>query len=257
MRTLAVISVFALTSWLRADVLTLKDGRKIEGAYLGGNSRQIRMAVGDRVDTFDLADAVSIQFGSPAAAPAAPAAPQTNAAAAVPEAKQGVPIEIPAGSQIVVRMIDPVDSETDKIGKTYRASVDEAVIVNGQEVIPKGADAVVKLIDDQKAGKLTGKTVIRLDMVSVAVKGRQLDVATSDVEQASASRTKSTGAVVGGAAALGAIIGALAGGGRGAGVGAVSGAGAGTAVQILTKGPKVKIPPESRLTFTLEQALRL
>lgn len=257
MRIFAVISVFALTSSLCADVLTLKDGRKIEGAYLGGDSRQIRMAVGDRVDTFDLADAVSIQFGPPAAGQAAPATTQTTPVTAATGAKSGAPAEIPVGSQIVVRMIDPVDSETDQIGKTYRASVDEPVIVNGQEVIPKGADAVVKLIDDQKAGKLTGKTVIRLDMVSVTVKGRQLDVATSDVEQASASRTKSTGAVVGGAAALGAIIGALAGGGRGAGVGAVSGAGAGTAVQILTKGPKVKIPAESRLTFTLEQALRL
>jgi hypothetical protein len=258
MRLRVLVGVLAVAAVLPADVLTLKDGRKIEGAYLGGSSRQIRMAVGDEVKTFDLTEAVSLQFGAPAAepAPAAPpekpaATPQAQAAAAASAA------EIPAGTQIVVRMIDAVDSETDKIGQTYRAAVDEPVVVNGQEVIPKGADAAVKLIDDKQAGKLTGKTEIRLDMVSITVNGRQVDVLTSDVVQSTASRTKSTAAVVGGTAALGAIIGAIAGGGRGAAIGATSGAGAGAAVQVLTKGPKVKVPSESRLSFTLEQPVRL
>lgn len=256
MKIALTLAPLACAFLLQADVLTLKDGRKIEGTYLGGDSRQIRMVVGDQIQTFDLTQAVSLQFGSePVPAAPQPAKPVDAEPAAAPpaEAKK----EIPAGAQIVVRMIDAVDSETDKLGQTYRAAIDEPVVVDGQELIPKGADAVVKLIDDQRAGKLTGKTEIRLDLISVTVQGRQLDVLTSDVTQASASRTKSTATVVGGTAALGAVIGAIAGGGRGAAIGAVSGAGAGTAVQVLTKGPKVKIPSESRLSFTLEQALKL
>ena len=262
MRIVLIAAHWACAFLLQADVLILKDGRRVEGTYLGGDARQIRMAVGDQIQTFDLTQAVSLQFGSePAPAPPQPAQPAETAVAAAAPAPAAAPAaetrkEIPAGSQITVRMIDPVDSETDKIGQTYRAAVDEPLAVDGQELIPKGADAVVKLIDDQRAGKLTGKTEIRLDLVSVTVQGRQLDVMTSDVTQASASRTKSTAAVVSGTAALGAVIGAIAGGGRGAAIGAVSGAGAGTAVQVLTKGPKVKIPSESRLSFTLEQAIR-
>jgi hypothetical protein len=53
------------------------------------------------------------------------------------------------------------------------------------------------------------------------------------------------------------VIGAIAGGGKGAAIGAVSGAGAGTAVQVMTKGQRVRIPSETRLTFTLQQAVRL
>ncbi len=261
MRIRLITASLASAFWLQADVLTLKDGRKVEGTYLGGDARQIRMAVGDQIQTFDLTQAVSLQFGSepppPAQPPAKPAETPAAAAAQPPAPAAEAKREIPAGAQIVVRMIDAVDSETDKLGQTYRASVDEPVVVDGQELIPKGADAVVKLIDDQRGGKLTGKTEIRLDLVSVTVQGRQIDVLTSDVTQASASRTKSTAAVVGGTAALGAVIGAIAGGGRGAAIGAVSGAGAGTAVQVLTKGPKVKIPTESRLSFTLEQAIKL
>ena len=62
--------------------------------------------------------------------------------------------------------------------------------------------------------------------------------------------------MIGGAAALGAIIGALAGGGKGAAIGAVSGGAAGTAVQLVTKGQHVKVPSETRLTFTLQHPLR-
>ena len=116
---------------------------------------------------------------------------------------------------------------------------------------------IVKLTEDKQSGKLSGKTELTLDIVSVAVNGRAVDVMTEEVSQSSGSRTGKTGQVVGGGAALGAIIGAIAGGGKGAAIGAVSGAAAGGAVQVLTKGERVKIPSETRLTFTLQQPLRI
>jgi hypothetical protein len=63
--------------------------------------------------------------------------------------------------------------------------------------------------------------------------------------------------VIGGTAAVGAIIGAIAGGGKGAAIGGLAGAGAGTTAQVITKGQRVKIPSETRLTFTLDQPVRL
>jgi outer membrane lipoprotein SlyB len=58
---------------------------------------------------------------------------------------------------------------------------------------------------------------------------------------------------IGGGAVLGTIIGAIAGGGKGAAIGGVVGAGAGTAVQVSTKGDKVRIPSETLLEFKLQQ----
>ena len=80
---------------------------------------------------------------------------------------------------------------------------------------------------------------------------------TEEVSRASGSRTSKSGQVIGGGTALGAIIGAIAGGGKGAAIGALSGAAAGGAVQVMTKGEKVKIPSETRLTFTLQQPLHI
>ena len=58
-------------------------------------------------------------------------------------------------------------------------------------------------------------------------------------------------------AAVGGIIGAIAGGGKGAAIGAGVGAGAGTGVQMATKAPSVKIPPETSIDFTLSSPLRV
>jgi len=129
--------------------------------------------------------------------------------------------------------------------------------VDGDTLIPRGADVVAKLVDDKQSGKLTGKTVLTLDLESVVLNGRTVDVQTQEITQESESRTRQTATRSGGGAALGAIIGAIAGGGRGAAVGAVTGGAAGGAVQVLTKGQRVRVPSETRLTFTIQQPMQL
>ena len=62
--------------------------------------------------------------------------------------------------------------------------------------------------------------------------------------------------MAGGTAAVGAIIGAIAGGGKGAAIGAGAGAAAGAGAQVVTKGQRVRIPSETRLTFVLDNAVR-
>ena len=165
--------------------------------------------------------------------------------------------EIPAGAVLTIRMVDPVDSKTDFVGEKYRASLDADVLdANGKLLVPRGADVVVKLVDDQQSGKIEGRTVLTLDLASVSINGRDVEIETSNVSQQSSSRGARSGKVIGGATALGAIVGAIAGGGKGAAIGAASGAGAGTAAEVMTKGQRVKIPSETKLAFTLQQPVR-
>ena len=117
--------------------------------------------------------------------------------------------------------------------------------------------AVVKLADSKESGKLTGRTELTLDLVSVKVNGRMVDINTQTVSRESSSRGARTAKVAGGTAAVGAIIGAIAGGGKGAAIGAGAGGAAGTAAEVLTKGQRVRIPSETRLTFALQQPVRL
>jgi hypothetical protein len=193
---------------------------------------------------------------APADAPAASAAnapPEKPAAPTPPPPPQPRTVTVPAGSTITVRMIDGVDSKVNTTGQVFKASLDAPIVVDNRVIVPKGADAYVKLVNASSAGKIKGRSELTLDIQSIIFQGRTYNVSTSDVKQAGASRGKRSAATIGGGAVLGALIGGLAGGGKGAAIGAGVGAGAGTGVQVFTKGQQIKIPSETRLDFTLEQ----
>jgi hypothetical protein len=251
--TTAALAVVGLCS---ADTLTLRSGRVITGQYVGGDARHIRMAVGDRVDTFNVEDAGDLVFGGGVRQSTLASPPLAQLLPPAPGPTPVVGIQIPTETPVTVRMIDSVDSKQSHLGQTFRASVDEPVAVNGQIVIPRGADALVKLVADQPSGKFEGKTVLTLALAGITINGQTIDTTTGDVSKASSSRGARTAGVVGGGAALGAIIGALAGGGPGAAIGAASGAVVGTGAQVITKGQQVKIPSETRLNFTLQQPIQ-
>lgn len=253
-------AVLALAALGAADTLTLRSGRVIDGQYLGGDARQVKMAVGDHVETYEVNDIVSLQFGAGQQV----SQPQDSYrgdrggfAAQQPPAPPVYGVQIPNGTMLTVRMIDAVDSEKATLGQTFRCSVDEPIIINNQTLISRGADAVAKLVQDQQSGKFEGKTILTLAVQQVSINGRMVDVTTGNVTQASSSRGGRTAKVVGGTTALGAIVGALAGGGKGAAIGAASGAAVGGAAEVMTKGQQVKIPSETRLTFTIQQPVQL
>jgi hypothetical protein len=263
MRLISIGVILALAGFLRADTLTLRTGREIRGTYLGGSAREVKIDVGDRVQTLNVDEVERIEFSVPASTERGPLpsrSSQTNVFR--PDVTQAAPprpafVELPEGTNLVVRMIDGVDSEVNRVGQTFAASLDEPVLLNGETVISRGADVVVKLTDAKESGKLAGRSELTLDLVSVSVNGRVVDVNTETVERESSSRGKRTAKVAGGTAALGAIIGAIAGGGRGAAIGAGAGAATGLGVEVLTHGQRVRIPSETRLTFILETPVRL
>ena len=240
------ISLTIVVSAIAADTVTLKDGRVATGTYLGGSSRDVKIETGDQIQTLDVADIVRIEFDAGG-----------EAHEHAKSAPAGASIELPAGTNLVIRMIDGVDSERSSVGQSFAASLDQPVMIDGQTVIPRGADVVVKLVDAKESGKLTGRTSLTLALMSVKVNGRMMDVNTQTVKEESSSRGARTAKTAGGTAALGGIIGAIAGRGKGAAIGLGTGAAVGAAAEVLTKGQRVKIPSETRLTFVLENAVRI
>jgi hypothetical protein len=167
------------------------------------------------------------------------------------------PIMLPEGTNFVVRMIDAVDSDKATVGQTYTAALDEPVAIDGQTAIPRGADVVVKLVEAKNSGKFTGRAELTLALWTVKVNGRMVDVNTQTITRQGDSRGQRTGTMVAGGAIVGAVIGGIAGGGKGAAIGAGAGGAAGAGAEAATKGPRVKIPAETRLTFVLDNAVSL
>jgi hypothetical protein len=203
---------------------------------------------------------------APAAAVPAPAVAQpvasTSAAPAIaepqtPPAPRTRTVTLPAGTRLQISMIDSIDSEKDRAGQEFRASLDAPIVIGEDVVVPAGQDVFIKLIDARSAGRMTGRSELRVEAVRLVYQGRTYTIDTTEYEEVGGSRGKRTAATIGGGAAIGAAIGAAAGGGKGAAIGAAIGAGSGTAVQVLTKGEQVRIPSETRLDFRLEQPVEI
>ncbi len=194
---------------------------------------------------------MAAQTAPPAAVAAAPAV------APAPVVKPPEQITIPPGTVFSVRMIDSVDSAQNHAGDEFAATLGTPVVVGDRVVIPRNSDARVRLVQTTSAGRMSGRSELKVELVSVRAGGQIYELETGYYEQAGASRSKRTAETVGGGAVLGALIGAIAGGGKGAAIGTVAGAGAGTAAQAATHGQQVKIPSETKLEFTLKSPVTI
>jgi hypothetical protein len=192
------------------------------------------------------------EMAAQAAPPAPVAPPPAPAAQALPVVKPPEPITIPAGSFFSVRMIDSIDSSRSQTGDEFAATLDVPLVVSNREVFPRHSDARVRLVQASSAGRMSGRSELKVELVSVTAGGKTYPLETDYYEQAGASRNTRTAESVGGGAVLGALIGAIAGRGRGAAIGSVAGAGTGAAVEARTHGQQVKIPSETKLSFTLK-----
>lgn len=159
---------------------------------------------------------------------------------------------IPAGTTVFIRMIDGVDSSQNKIGDTFHASLESALVVGTTVVAPRGADAYGKLTQAKEAGKISGAPELTLELTGIRVGDKIVPLDSTDYNVAGKGRGKQSAERIGGGAVIGTIIGAIAGGGKGAAIGGVVGAGAGTAVQVSTHGDTVRVPSETLLEFRLQ-----
>ena len=262
----AILSV-ALAGAAAADTLELKDGRVLQGKFLGGTQAILRFQVDGDVQTFSTNDIVALTFtrGSSQpqqmSAPAAPAAPAQAPAPASPAVSQNnydsSSVTLPAGQSLLVRMVDGVDSSKNHVGDIFHATLETDLNVNGQVVARKGTDVYGRLATAEKGGKFAGKSELQLELTRMVIDGHDYPLVSSDYNVQGKGRGGDTAKKVGGGAILGAIIGGIAAGGKGAAIGAAAGGGAGAGVQIITKGPQVKVPSEALLEFRLQQPVTL
>ncbi len=244
-----------------ADSLELKNGSLIKGTYLGGTGTVINFRVGSTVQHYAIADVASIAFDSATRASNQDTAPElmqrSEPLQSASAAGDGTSVTVPSGTHLSVRMVDAVDSDRNKIGDRFHATLDQPLVLNDVTVAPKGADVYGQLTEAKGAGHISGRSELKLELTSLVVNGQTVPLTTGAYSVTGNSRTKNTAEKVGGGAALGAIIGAVAGGGKGAAIGAGVGAGAGTAVQVVTHGQQVHVPSETLLDFVLQQDVRV
>jgi hypothetical protein len=166
-------------------------------------------------------------------------------------------ITVPAGTRILIRMIDSVDSSKQKTGDRFTASLETNLQAEDVIVARRGTMIYGRLAQASSAGKMSGSSQLTLELTDILINGTAYPLLTSTYEIKGKGEGKKTAGKVIGGAGLGALIGGIAGGGKGAGIGAAVGAVGGTAVAASKKGEQLQISSESLLEFRLEQPVRL
>ena len=241
---LVIYMVFCATA--TADMLELLDGTIITGDFMGGTQNTVRFQVGKELQTYPKNDILAITFVE-TPPPTAPTKAPTTPPAQVQPVSVPQTVTIPAGTRIMVRTSESLDSKRHGAGHMFTATLGADLIGQGQVIARRGEDVYGRLTKAEKAGRLAGKAELKIIITDIMIDGKPYPVVSSTIKVAGEKSGKKTLRNIGVATGIGALV-------RGS-KGAKRGAAVGVGVSVLTEGSQVNIPAGTLLEFRLASPL--
>jgi len=221
---------------VRADVLELKDGTVLDGMYMGGSQSSMRFRVKDDIQVIPIEKILALTITGRSAANTTPAAESTSQTKAV---------ALPAGTRLLVKVMESIDTRSNKAGSRFSASLEGKLMAGGQEIVPAGAKVYGQVVTAKRGGIGSRPPVLELRLTEISIDGELRPIATDLLSGTG------EGGGAGGKALKGAAIGGLADGSSGAKTGAKVGLG----VAILGGGKHAGIKSGTLLEFHLTEPL--
>ena len=241
-----LIFTLLISSSSIADTLELVNGHKMEGTLVGRSGDTVKFDVNGIVSTYDAKDVKNITIGSAGQEPAKMA--EKPAPAAQDKSSSGV--TVPAGTTLMVRTQQVLDSSRQGSGHKFTAKLEGDLVAGGKVVAPKGSSVYGQINASKQAGRLAGRSEMVIIFTGLMINNQIIPIRSGEVKAVSAT---SSGRDTVRKAAGGAIIGGLIDGSKGAKTGAKIGGG----VAVLTRGASVNIPAGTLLEVPLAETLTL
>jgi hypothetical protein len=170
-------------------------------------------------------------------------------------------VTIPAGTSLRLDLASSLATDQSHVEDAVKATLRQAVVVDGQTVIPTGAELAGVVTDVDDSGRVKGRAHIAYRFSSLRVGDERYDITTAPVSHLAAATKGEDAKKIAIGAGAGAALGALLGGGDGAAKGAAIGGAGGTGVVLATKGKEVRLGPganvSTRLTAPLTVRVKL
>lgn len=206
-----------------ADTLELYDGTLLEGNFVGSSNGIFMFDTGNGIEAFPEDKVVGLFMS------AGVASAEAYYAASDPNT-----IVVPAGTRLVIRTTDSIDSSRHSAGHRFRAQLESALVVNGVTAVPRGTFVHGRITQQQQAGRVAGSSQLAVEFTDLMINDVLVPIRTGEMT----AQTGGEGGRTVGRTARAAAVGGLIGGSSGARTGARVGAGA----SILTRGSSVNIP---------------
>ena len=222
--------------------VTRQDGGVVQGTLAARDDQTVKVAVGSVNHSIPRDQIADVQLVAETPAP-------------LPAIARFREFTLPEGTRLAVRLDSAIASDSSRAGDPIEATLTDAVIVDGTDVIPQGSVVRGEVTAVEPGGKVNGRASVALRFSTIAVAGRNEPYPIAAHASWVAPTTKGKDAAkIAVPAAGGAIIGAIIGGKEGAAIGAAIGGGGGTAVVLSTRGPQIRLPRGTVLSLPLDQA---
>jgi hypothetical protein len=209
------------------------------------------VARSEYLDVLDRIDNVRSRArnASTAAAPSTPAATGTR-----PPAAAAGGSEVPAGTEMDVRLQSNLNSGKAQVEDRFEATTLVDLGVSGRTVIPAGSvvRGVVTSVEPATRTNRTGRLTVSFDQVTVG--GRAYPMRATVTQALESEGIRGEAGRIGAGAGVGAIIGGILGGFRGALAGILIGGGGTIAA---TEGEEVNLPQGTTLRLRLDSPLQI
>ncbi len=233
---LAAAMAVAMSGSLLADTLELADGSILEGDFVGSSNGIVMFNTGDSIEAFPEDQVVGIFLSSGVAT-----------AEAIVAASDPTSITVPAGTRLVIRTTDTIDSSRHGAGHRFRGQLEGALVVSGVTVAPRGTYVHGVVTQARQSGRAVGSSELSMEFTDIMIDHQLFPIVTTGLS----SQTGGEAARTVGRTARSAAVGGLIGGSSGARTGARVGAGA----SILTAGASINVPRGTILETTLRSPL--
>ncbi len=234
-RLLSTTLFFFASTVLFADSIELSDGSVLEGTFVGSSNGIVMFNTGDEIEAFPENEVVGIFFSS-----------GVESAAAMAAETQPV-ITVVAGTRLVIRTVETVDTRQHGAGHRFRGQLEGAIVVDGVTVAPRGTIMYGVISAASQAGRVAGSAQLTMEFTDIMLDDQLYPIATSALKSQTANEAGRTV----GRSARAAAIGGLIDGKSGARTGAKVGAGA----AILTSGASINVPRGTIIETTLRTPL--
>jgi len=163
-------------------------------------------------------------------------------------------IEIPAGTEIDLRLSNPLNSGTAQVEDRFEATTMVDLTMDGRTAIPAGSvmRGVVTAVEPATRTNRTAKMTVSFDQITV--NGRAYPVRATVVQALQGEGIKGEAGRIGAGAGVGAIIGGILGGFKGALAGILIGGGGTIAA---TEGKEIELPQGTVLRVRFDSAANL
>lgn len=163
-------------------------------------------------------------------------------------------LEIPSGSEVDVRLVTALSSETAQMEDRVEATTLVDLLNGGDMIVPAGSTLTGWVTSVNKAGRIDRKGSVTVEFNRVRINGRTYDTRAYVTQALESEGIKGDAGKIGAGAGVGAIIGGILGGVKGAIAGILIGGGG---VIAATEGQDVNLPEGTVLRVRFDTAVPL